>query len=108
MLKLKATDHAYYCSTSNYRSNSVQEQFNSWNQFIECYADADIDMNYVFRYDIYQTDDQEYRLYLSMIRQRLGDFVPIIVKNLKESDMKDIQKYLEKYKKRHKEMWKEV
>jgi len=52
MKHLWEADHAYYCNEGNYYARErVDDEFKSWAEFIAAYADADFDLNLVFRFD---------------------------------------------------------
>ena len=59
-IKEMITKHPYYCSHSNYFSNDCGFEYECWSDFYEEFADFDIDYNLVFRFDIYDTNDQGY------------------------------------------------
>ena len=48
------TNHPYYCSESNYYASGYDqpyERYDSWQDFLDCEGDADMDYNLVFRWD---------------------------------------------------------
>ena len=54
MTHLWEVNHAYYCNEGNYYAPGIDQpgdEFKSWADFIAEYADADFDMNLVFRWD---------------------------------------------------------
>ena len=62
MKHLWETDHAYYCSESNYYAAGNQQPHDhheSWEDFIAEYGNADFDMNLVFRWDWNNKDDED-------------------------------------------------
>lgn len=55
-------DHPYYCNEGNYFASNGDlsaSHFKSWADFIEENADADFDMNLVFRFDWVEGEDHE-------------------------------------------------
>ncbi|MGG2091294.1 hypothetical protein AB1283_00825 [Bacillus sp. S13(2024)] len=111
-MKLKATNHSYYCSDSNYYiGNSYGENFGrcvyeTWRDFKEAWLNEDLtidhDYNHCFRFDInphrdYETDKEiegKFSLDLYFMLQRKGIFRPVHIKEIAESDMPEIEKYL--------------
>jgi hypothetical protein len=52
MKHLWETDHPYYCNEGNYYAHeSVGDEHKSFGEFIAEYANADFDLNLVFRWD---------------------------------------------------------
>lgn len=52
------TDHPYYCNEGNYFAReSVHDHHKTWAEFAREYADADLDMNLVFRWDWHEDED---------------------------------------------------
>lgn len=117
LIKLKQTEHSYYCNDANYYVSPIRnnnwgsfKEFNNWEHFkSEGWLDLDIDMNLIFRFDIEdckETKDKVLKLYL--MHQRKGAFRPIHIHNMKEEDMKEVTKLLQDNWLHLKEMWKEV
>lgn len=55
-------DHPYYCNEGNYFASNgdiSDNHFKSWADFIEENADADFDMNLIFRFDWVEGEDHE-------------------------------------------------
>lgn len=105
-MELKATNHNYYCNDANYYSNDALAEFETWEEFKDSWLDAgltiDHDYNHCFRFDIknmfnHDTDEEfedRFSLHLYMMLQRKGIFIPIEIKEIKQEDMKEIEKYL--------------
>lgn len=109
----KLTNHSYYCSDTNYYANAMERDgfgahhYDTWkdfqNHWLEGEFDIDHDYNHVFRFDITPqydpVEDIEYEdrfsLKLYFMLQRKGNFVPVLIRNLKEEDMEDVNKYLQ-------------
>ena len=56
-------DHSYYCNEANYfvggnDHHKVCDEHKRWSDFIAEYADADFDMNLVFRWDWVEEDPE--------------------------------------------------
>lgn len=50
--------HDYYCNEGNYYSSDCAFEYKSWHEFLEEMADADFDMNLLFRWDWSEEDDE--------------------------------------------------
>lgn len=50
-MHLWEVDHPYYMNEGNYYANGCHEEFDSFEDFLASWADADIDMNRVHRWD---------------------------------------------------------
>jgi hypothetical protein len=57
MQHLWEAKHPYYCNEGNYFNNGCGDEFKTWAQFHEAYADSDMDMNLVFRFDWREGED---------------------------------------------------
>ena len=57
-MTLKDKKHPYYCSEGNYYSNDCYQRFDSFDDFLEGWADCDIDYNRIHRWDISEGDDE--------------------------------------------------
>lgn len=117
-IKLEQTNHPYYCSDNNYYSNEASNSFDSWGEFKEDFAPENIDhdYNYVVRFDLnkYSDEDSEnedcennYVLHLYYLQQRKGNFLPVLINNIKEEDMDEINNYLKEYSNYIKSLWSE-
>lgn len=102
-MELKATDHRYYCSDSNYYvgnyngENFGRAEHETWEEFKEAWffsTGNDHDYNHCFRYDIGEYDEGGYWLSLYMILQRKGIFRPVHIKHIEEKDMPEIEAFL--------------
>ena len=107
-MKLQATDHNYYCSESNYYVNGSENygrvEYDTFNDFVEEWGlndgEFDCDLNLCFRYDIvHKTDEYSneldgYTLWLFFILQRKGIYRPVLIKDFKESDIQELEKFL--------------
>lgn len=118
MLQLEQTNHAYYCSSSNYYVEGPdhgQESFESWKDFTSewChYVDGqlEIDRDYVlcFRYDMHERNNKTFELELFFILQRKGNYVPVSIKEVREEDLPEINQFLSKYKQYLFNLWDEI
>lgn len=109
-MKLKETNHSYYCSDSNYYVNGLNNwgrcDYETWGEFKEEWFfdgnDIDDDYNHLFRFDIEKREDDygnkienECDLKLYFILQRKGIFRPVWIKRIGEKDIKEIEVFLE-------------
>lgn len=105
-MELKATDHSYYCNDSNYFNNESFCIYDTWDDFKEGWFfgkdEIDHDYNHCFRFDInnlYDPDTDEelegkFSLHLYMMLQRKGWFKPVMIREIRKSDMEEVEKYL--------------
>jgi hypothetical protein len=98
-----AIKHPYYASDSNYFSNEAGHVWNKWEDFYEEYHDADIDMNFVYRWDVGKYEERDnsgdgYYLEIFIIGQRKGIYSPHIIKKVEEKDVEQIVSYLNEHK----------
>lgn len=121
-MKLKATNHSYYCSESNYYvdgySNYGRSEYDTWNEFKEDWLLSnnvlDDDYNHVFRFDINELEDEneqpmgKFELWLFFILQRKGIFRPVWIREIAEEDMKEIEVFLKERWNYLKKQWEEV
>lgn len=104
MLELKNTSHRYYCSNTNYyvdgRENHGRCDYDTWADFKEEWLDKgvsiDDDYNHLFRFDIYDTDDNpgHFSMELFFILQRKGIFRPVFIREITKEDMEEIEIFL--------------
>ena len=109
-LGLKETTHSYYCSDSNYYSIKAYMSYESWKKFVDDWdpLEMDIDMNYIFRFDIKKYDDEnDYLLQLFIMHQRKGLFRCVTIKNIQKENMKEITSLLQLHYNYHKKIWNE-
>lgn len=105
MIELKDYEHDYYCSDSNYYSNSAGSKFDTWKEFYDEFYNSDIDMNLIFRFDIRKSDSGLYYMEVFMIHQRKGIFAPILIRHIVESDMESIERLLSDHWEKLKSIW---
>ena len=108
LLELKETEHSYYCEDNNfYYNNNLSYQ--GWKEFKEDWGinNLDIDMNYIFRFDIVKTSRNRYDLKLYFMHQRKGKFQPLVITNIKKEDMEEITEFLKEHYNYGLELWKE-
>lgn len=118
MLQLEQTNHAYYCSSSNYYVGGPdhgQESFESWKDFTSewCYyvdgqLEIDRDLALCFRYDMYERNNKTFELELFFILPRKGNYVPVTIKEVHEEDLPEINQFLSKYKQYLFNLWDEI
>lgn len=117
-LELKATNHRYYCSESNYyvggRDNFGRCDYENWEDFKEewLFTDGtlDDDYNHLFRFDIVEKEDSlsRFSLHLFFILQRKGIYRPVFIKNITEDNIPEIESFLKKRWNYLQNQWKEV
>lgn len=90
-------DHPYYCATSNFYSNDATGHHATMTDFLDEFEDADVDMNYVFRWDI-DFHDGSYSAEVHMIAQRKGIFMPQIIERIEEHEVERFLDYLKRHK----------
>lgn len=108
-LKDLAIDHPYYAADHNYYSNEAGCEYETMNDFLKEFTDADIDMNFIYRWDV--SEDEETGFYYAnvyMIHQRKGIYAPILIKYFDEKNVLAFVELLEKHKKRLLEMWEPI
>lgn len=99
---LKSTEHSYYCNASNYyvngNNNFGRSDYESWEEFKANWLNKDgtidDDYNHCFRFDICEEEDG-YGLWLFIILQRKGNFIPVHIKSIKEENMPEIKAFLQ-------------
>lgn len=108
-LKDLAVDHDYYCNESNYYSNEARLEYETFEEFLNEFGDADVDMNLVFRWDLKLKDDSidnGYYMEIFQMKQRKGIFTPIEVMNFTENDIDSFIKYITPHIEKLKNIWK--
>ena len=109
-LKELSIEKPYYCATGNYFSNEVNGEFDTMTDFLAEFKDADIDMNYMFRFDIKPRDDEntetgrEYAEIFLML-QRKGIFKPCYVKHINEEEAIQFSEYAKKHWEYTQKLW---
>lgn len=101
MSHLWEIDHPYYCSSTNYFSNECTANFSTWAEFLAAFGDADLDMNFLFRFDWVEEsppprEDIYYRngeLKIFWMGQRKGLFQCSLV-NVCRADEPDVIEFL--------------
>jgi hypothetical protein len=108
-LKELAIAHDYYCSDQNWNDASAMETYKTWNGFMADNEDMDIDLNLVFRFDVKLKNDENetegYFMQLSVMQQRRGKYVPIIIETVTEEDVPSIVSYLSGHFEKMKQLW---
>lgn len=108
-------DHPYYTSESNYFSNECTTTFESWAEYLIEWADYDVDMNLIIRWDWHPTlteladnakwlaehpeyadeqEDETPTLQIARLGQRKGKYTVQIVRNVTEADVPAIKAHL--------------
>ena len=107
-MKLKdlVIDHDYYASGSNYYSNDATQYYNTWADFYDEFHDADIDMNLVYRWDIYQREhSKRYYMQIIIIAQRKGIYMPIHIDYIDKIDVPQIIEFMKPHFKKLLSIW---
>lgn len=104
-LEQLSVNHDYYCSDGNYYSNEANERYETATDFLNDFECADIDMNLVFRWDVYKSEDGLFSAEVFMILQRKGIFKPIAIRSIVESEVDMFVLYLEKHKQKLDSLW---
>ena len=109
-LKDLAIDHDYYCSDNNYYSNDAALKYETFNDFLADFKDADVDMNLVFRWDVKAINDEDetegYYLEIFQMKQRKGIYTPIHISEFKKEDIAKLIEYLQPHIAKLKSIWK--
>lgn len=109
--QLAAANHPYYCHDNNYYSNDAAMQFDTATDFLDCFADADIDMNLCFRWDVYEREDElgnatgAYRAGVFIMLQRKGIFKPCSIRSIGEHEVERFVEYLQMHHETLHRMW---
>lgn len=104
-LKELSVKHPYYASECNYYDSNARETYETWEDFYEEYKEADIDMNLIFRWDVFE-DSGNYSMVMIFIQQRRGIYHPIIIDSLEESNADQIKQFLAVHIEKIKSIWK--
>lgn len=111
-LKDLAVDHPYYANRSNFYSRDAQFNYDTWASFFEEWGDAEIDMNLVYRFDVYENGDEEtsqklgtYNMQITQIGQRKGIYKVMLIDLVTEDDVPAIVAYLRPYWEQMKQLW---
>tara|TARA_A100000172_G_scaffold78648_1_gene64478 strand:+ start:484 stop:849 length:366 start_codon:yes stop_codon:yes gene_type:complete len=110
-----AVDHPYYCNDINCYSNDAREVYETMTEFLDCFEDADVDMNLCFRWDIKnRSEDEEgmkagrYYAEVFLMLQRKGIYKPCVIKHINEEETIRFKKYAEKHWEKLKDIWKPI
>lgn len=124
-MELKATNHHYYSSESNYYvgnangDNQGRCDYETWEEFKEEWLDdgksIDDDYNHCFRFDILEKRDDMtdepiggYSLWLFFILQRKGIYRPVHIETITEDNMSEIEAFLKDRWEYLKDQWSEI
>ena len=105
LLQALAVDHPYYCSESNYYSNEAYQEYDTMTDFLSAFEGMDVDMNLIFRWDVYKIDDESYSCHVYMMLQRKGIFIPHYIERVTEEEAEKFIEYLKIHWARLQEMW---
>lgn len=117
-MHLWEADHAYYCNLGNYYSNDCGQKYESFQDFLDEWGDADFDYNMLFRWDWkeYEPDDyddeekaeeghyagDELRIFWMLQRKGAYRFCQVRVK---KEDEPEVIKFLKPRWKYMKDLW---
>lgn len=108
-LKDLAIDHDYYASDNNYFDRETVGKYNTWADFYEQFHDADIDMNLIYRWDIYKRpESNRYYMQINIIAQRKGFFMPVHIDYLDEKDVETIIPFMQKHWNKLQSIWQPI
>lgn len=95
-MSLLDVDHRFYCLDVNRHCPKHHQEFDSWSDFMDEWEDVDMDLNFVFRWDISQPlyEGDLRSLHLFVIQQRIGAFMPVVINNIDDSDEPSIKAWL--------------
>ncbi|MEK3955831.1 MULTISPECIES: hypothetical protein [unclassified Psychrobacillus] len=112
---MKETNHDYQnCLVGNYYDSDCTGKFSSWQDFKDTHAGFlsngfDDTYHFVFRYDIYKQNDEEYTLELCMMLQRKGIYTHLFIENIDQNTLdEEVQAWLRSRSEYIKTLWKEV
>lgn len=88
-------EHPYYCSESNYHCGTVNQEYETMEDFLDDFEDTDLDYNHVFRWDVSEDEDTG-KIYAQvfLILQRKGIFMPCLIENFEEDCVERYINYL--------------
>lgn len=101
-----AIQHRYYASPCNYFSND-HGIYETMTDFINDFRNEDIDMNLIYRWDVfyrYGDEDDEskpiigYRAQVTIIHQRRGIYNPCTIKSFEQSEVDEFVKLVNRHK----------
>ena len=87
-------EHSYYCNESNYFQNGCCEKYKSFDDFMEVYADVDLDHNLLFRWDWSKEEDSD-TLSLFWMQQRKGKYTSCMIQ-VTEADEPAVRAFLQR------------
>lgn len=100
-----ADKHNYYCSDSNYYSNKAGHHYDTFKEFYSDWNDVDVDMNLIFRWDVYKRDNGSFYSQVFIIHQRKGIFNPIYISSIGEDDLNPFLELMAKHWVTLKQIW---
>lgn len=91
--------HPYYCSEGNYHSNEANMYYETLEDFLEDFEDADVDYNHIFRWDVScsEEDGNTICAHVFIMQQRKGKFVPCSIKSCDEGSVERFVALLNKH-----------
>lgn len=112
ILKELCVKRPYYCSESNYYSNTPNEQYPTATDFLDDFEGMDPDLNLCFRWDVKEILDEEteeptgeYRAEVFLMLQRKGIFKPCMIELIAEHEAERFKAYIERHMKVMQAIW---
>lgn len=105
--------HPYRAEEVNYYTNDWPMKWETANDFLDEFEDADMDYNFVYRWDITPYFDAaldeeipgRYSAQITMILQRKGIYAPNVIEEIAEEELPRLIAYLHKHWEYMIEMW---
>jgi len=95
-LEQLAVKHPYYCSDSNYFSKDANHKWESATEFLDMFEDSDPDMAFVFRWDVFQNEENgSYSAMVFIMQQRSGLFNPHHIVSITEIEVERFSRFIQ-------------
>jgi len=103
-------EHPYYMCEGNYYTGDSMFKFDSWEDFIDEWGDADIDYNRIHRWDFSDLDDSDSvdKINFYYVTQRKAGVLSCHVSVDRKRDEEKIRKFLKPHAKLNKKLWEGV
>ena len=105
MKRLCDYQHHSECSDTNFYAAKAKMIYPNFEEFYQEFADADVNMNLIFRWDIRTNEDGSKYCQIFFIQQRKGVFLPARINNFEEADEADLKELLKAHWKYLKDIW---
>lgn len=97
--------YANQCNADNFHSRKAKLIYKTFDEFYDEFSTADINYNWIFRWDVKQREDNTYFCELHMIQQRKGAYTPILIELLREEDEIELLDYLQAHRDYMQDIW---